>query len=222
MMSEVESSERRLIEHLKQGSQTAWDELIILYREQLVKDIRASLNKRGLPADYASDVEQQTWLAALECVLKEDELEYSGEGQLYHWLRSIALMRIFNLTKHQPPAGVAFDEPEHEVLLDHVMYRLGLYEHSPEDGQIEEDTLREYAAVVRQAVQGLSARKQEIIIRYYLLGEDPRTIAAACGIELNSLLHDLRRTMRNLETYALAKRLFKTSQPIDRRAQAGR
>ncbi len=221
-MSEAESSERRFIEQLRLGYQSAWDQLILLYRVPLVSDIQKSLNKRGLPAEWAGDVEQQTWLAALECVLKEDELEYSGEGQLYHWLRSIALMRIYSLSRRQPPLDVAFNEPEHETLLDHIMYRLGLYEHSPEDGHIEEDTLREYAALVRQAVQGLPPRKQEIVIRYYLLGEDPRSIAAACGVELESLLRDLRRTMRNLETYVLAKRLFKTSQPVDRRARAGR
>ncbi|MBZ0294614.1 MAG: hypothetical protein K8L99_18765, partial [Anaerolineae bacterium] len=76
---------------LKALNEDAWSDLVTNYAADLRNDIVISLRKRGLPADYTDDVEQETWRIAVQ---KIHDFEAESVDKLYNWLRVIALNRI--------------------------------------------------------------------------------------------------------------------------------
>src|SRR5258706_12275973 len=57
------------IKGIKNRDPIAWKSLIKFHERDLREDIQKSLRKRRLPLEFADDIEQDTWISALHCVV---------------------------------------------------------------------------------------------------------------------------------------------------------
>src|SRR5262245_7930585 len=69
----------------------AWDDLLKFYAGELRRDIEVSLRKRDLPVNLAEDIEQETWITAIQ---KIKDFHWESDEKFYHWLRVISLNHI--------------------------------------------------------------------------------------------------------------------------------
>jgi RNA polymerase sigma factor (sigma-70 family) len=191
---------------LKAMHEDAWDEFVRSYGADLRRDIGASLKKRGLPADMIEDVEQETWRIAIQ---KIGEFEADHIDKLYNWLRVIALNRVRMILRRQKDVPVAFEEIEEQeqeggISLDHFIYMHELSASSPEAVVL----LRERLSALETALQELSLRDREILLRRLLDGEMPRDMAAVYALSPRSISMILLRAKQTLERHVAAMQLF--------------
>lgn len=162
--------DQRFIERLKQMDEEAWQDMIDVYTLSLHRDVVASLRKRGLPADYAEDITQETWLVAVQ---KISEFVCDGPDKFYRWVRAISLNHVRNLWRKQRKT-VSFDElAEMPSGLDHFLWANKLTADNPED----EVSLREQLSALDRALQKLKPSERELLLRRLLGGEKPEALA---------------------------------------------
>ncbi len=182
---------------LKEMHEGAWDDLVTNYTADLRTDIGASLRKRGLSPDLMDDVEQDTWRVAIQ---KIGEFNAETMDKLYNWLRVIALNRIRMIKRSQREGEVYFEEiEEHEFegggSLDQFIFTNDLSNESPESILM----VRERLGMLERALQELSARDREIVIRRWLWGEAPRDLALDYFLTPRTVSMILLRAKQTLE-----------------------
>jgi RNA polymerase sigma factor (sigma-70 family) len=195
------------VERLKALESAAWDDLMKFYSDDLRADIEKSLRKRGLPLDWAADVEQDTWLTA---VRKIEKFQGDLVENLYHWLRVVALNHIRMTTRRQKLATISLDQIEAQetvtgISLDHFLYEHGMSDPTPEQALLHQERLMALELAVRE----LSPREQEILLRHMFDNLKPRELAVIYGIEARSVSTVLRRAKQNVERHMAAQKFFK-------------
>lgn len=192
---------------LKALNEDAWSDLVMSYATDLRNDIAASLRKRGLPADDMDDVEQETWRIAVQ---KIQDFEAESVDKLYNWLRVIALNRIRMIRRSQKDNEVAFEEIEMHadegggISLDQFLYIYDLNTDSPEQTVL----LRERLSALETALQELSVRDRDILVRRLVWGEPPRDLAKVYNLAPRSVSMILLRAKQTLERHTAAMDLF--------------
>jgi RNA polymerase sigma factor (sigma-70 family) len=206
-------NESELINRLRAGHKTAWADVINACHHVLSADIRASLHKRDLSDDLLSDIQQQTWLVAMEN-MANGAFEYTEDGKFYNWLRRISLMMVYKAQKETSWDPANNGDSEFGDLLDQILANLGIYQQSPEDEHI----LHEQAARIFEIIHaGLSPRDQKIITRYFFLGEYRGVIARSYGLQTESVSRIISRARKTLETYVVARQLFNANETVEKR-----
>ena len=164
--------EIRLVEKLKCNDEQAWEDAFELYAAFIHYDIVVSLRKRGLPADYADDIQQEAWLTAVQ---KIGEFTCDGENKFYHWLRAISFNHVRNLWRkqRQTVSFEAIDEAEAPNGLDYFLRANGLTVNNTEDCVI----LREQLAAIDHILMDFKPREREIVLRRLLWDEKPEDLA---------------------------------------------
>jgi RNA polymerase sigma factor (sigma-70 family) len=164
--------EVRLVRRLQSQDERAWEDALEHYAPQLLFDIRTSLKKRGLPPELADDIQQETWLTAVQ---KIGEFVCDGEGRLYHWLRAIAFNHVRNYNRKQR-STFSFDEMESDeentLSLDRFLFTYILVGDSPEDVLL----LKEQLSLLDRALQRLKPYEREILLRRLMWGEKPEEL----------------------------------------------
>lgn len=150
------------ISRLQQMDECAWEELLVLYKARLHRDIIISLRKRGLAAAMAEDIEQQTWMTAVQ---KIHSFVDRGEDKLYCWLRAISVNHVRSLQRQQDTTAIPDSECEGYY---------GYYAEATEQIVIR----REQLAAIFQVIGGLKPQVQHLLLRC-LLGEKPETLVAS-------------------------------------------
>lgn len=188
-------------------NESAWSDLVTNYSADLRADITLSLKKRGLPVDYVEDVEQETWRIAVQ---KIGEFEAESVDKLYNWLRVIALNRIRMIRRSQKDNEIAFEEIEENaeagggISLDQFLYVYELSADSPERLVL----LKERLSALETALQELSARDREILLRRLVWGEAPRELAKVYDLSPRTISMILLRAKQTLERHIAAMDLF--------------
>jgi RNA polymerase sigma factor (sigma-70 family) len=192
---------------LKRLETRAWDDLVRCYGDELRSDIQLSLRKRGLPQDWMSDIEQDTWTTAIR---KIAEFDWQSIDKFYHWLRVIALNRVRMLKRKQYDELFSMDAIEDNesvggISLDNFLYTNGISENSPEQKLL----YRERMALLEGALRELKPRDREILLRRMIQGETPRELAVVYGLEARSISMILLRAKQTLERHLAASEFFK-------------
>ncbi len=195
------------VERLKKLETRAWDDLVRCYSDELRTDIQSSIRKRGLPLDWAPDIEQDTWTTAIQ---KIQEFEWQTVDKFYHWLRVIALNRIRMLKRKQYDDLFSMDaiednESNSGISLDNFLYSNGISETSAEQKLI----YRERIGLLEGALRELKPRDREILLRRMICGETPRELALVYGLEARSISMILLRAKQTLERHLAASEFFK-------------
>ena len=195
------------VERLKGLESKAWDDLVRCYGDELRSDIQSSIRKRGLPLDWAGDIEQDTWMTAIQ---KIGDFDWQTVDKFYHWLRVIALNRVRMLKRKQYDELFSMDAiEEHEAAggmsLDSFLYTHGISEGSPEQRLL----YRERMSLLEGAMRELKPRDREILLRRMIHGETPRELALIYGVEARSISMILLRSKQTLERHLAASEFFK-------------
>ncbi len=181
---------------LRDLNSKAWDVLIDRFGADLRQDIKASLRSKGLSEALFEDIEQQVWVTAIE---QFGDFEWQGEDKLYHWLRSIASWHVKTLrrkSKESTSLDEMDDRAENAFALDFFLYINGMVQDSPEIEAELKDDLR----LLSGAMQNLTKRDQEILLRRLVLRETPRDMAADYGVEaatISTILVRAKETIRS-------------------------
>jgi RNA polymerase sigma factor (sigma-70 family) len=188
---------------LKQFEQRAWDKLMRYYAADLRRDILRSLRKRGLDEQHVEDIEQETWLTAVE---KIKAFEFQDEDKLYNWLRKISVNHIMTLIhklerrKNNPSLEEIEERENSELPLDVFLFAHGWYDDSPEN-TVE---MNEFMKALSRAFKFLRPIEQEILVRRLVWGETPRDMAKEYGMQPNSISVMLVRSMKTLRVQLLS------------------
>lgn len=192
------------LERLQTGKDEAmWSELFTCFAKKLRRDIRTSLQKRGLDPELAEDVEQDTWAIVAQKIgsfVSSDDDHDLRLSRLYNWMRVIALNRVRMIRRGQKVEPISLDaieetEADGKISLDGFAFRHELYELGPERKLL----IAEKVHMIEDLLQSLSERDREILMRRLINNEKPRTLAAEYGIEPRSISQILFRTKQTLE-----------------------
>lgn len=188
---------------LRQHEQRAWDQLMAHYAGDLRRDILRSLRKRGLDEQHLDDIEQETWLTAVE---KIRAFEFQDEARLYNWLRKISVNHIMTLIhklerrKANPSLEEIEEREDSELPLDMFLFAHGWYAESPEQRIV----LNEFMTALNEAFQHLRPIEREIMLRRLVWGETPREMAKEYGMQPNSISVLLVRAMKTLRVQLMS------------------
>lgn len=181
---------------LQVGNESAWEHLMWLHAQDLNRHIRQSLNKWNLPPEYVDDIQQETWITAVQ---KIETFEWQGEDKLYNWLRTIAFQHVRTMHRKLKDRGPSFDameaNVENELALDLFCYANGVYEEGPENELALKDTMK----VIDSAMQYLKPLAREILVRRLIWRETPAEMAADYGIppeKISGILFRAKEALR--------------------------
>lgn len=194
--------DRGLLAQLQAKDEGAWNDVFEYYTSRLHTDIVASLKKRNLSVEEAEDVQQQTWITAVQRI---DSFVWNDGDGFYKWLRVISLKHVFNLNRKQR-FDVSLEEvdarsEETGVTLDAFLIINQLIEDSAEQEAELRDELRRVASVL----QTLEPRDREIFCRRFVLQEKPAIIARDYPeLKARSVSQNLARTKQRIRNlYAM-------------------
>jgi RNA polymerase sigma factor (sigma-70 family) len=165
------TDEVRIVERLKRMDAQTWEAVLQTYALTLHADILTSMRKRGLSLDLADDIQQETWLTAVQ---KISEFRCEGDGKLYNWLRAISLNHIRNAWRKGRNV-ISFDEVEDSESpnsLDHFLRSQGL----AVEGVEQQVVIRQQLAELDQFLQTLKPRDRDIVLRRLLYEEKPEEL----------------------------------------------
>jgi RNA polymerase sigma factor (sigma-70 family) len=190
---------------LKNYDEQAWSFLMSYYSADLRRDIAQSLRKRGLSPDCVDDIEQETWLTAVEQIA---DFVWHNEEKLYNWLRKISYQHVRTLRRKTKENEVSLqsvnDRVETALSLDIFMYVHGLIEDSPENDVL----LRESLKALDTALRYLKPREREIVLRRLLYRETPRAMAADYNLKPETISVILTRSKHAIRAQMSALGFF--------------
>lgn len=187
------------LENLKQLDETAWEMLLALYRDQLHRDILNSLRRRGLPDSEAEDIQQETWITAVQKIG-----EFEGGEKLYYWLRVISFNHIRTLHYRQCQAVVvALEDIESDYesngkTLDSFLYAHHLSTPSVE-GEIEQQQQLER---VGEALRLIKPQDCDLFLKRYVWQKKPLHLAQEYpSMNAHTIAQRLLRTRRRIRVW---------------------
>jgi len=190
---------------LKNFDEEAWSFLMSYYSADLRRDITQSLRKRGLALDKVDDIEQETWLTAVEQI---SDFVWQNESKFYNWLRKISFQHVRTLRRKTKENEISLqsvnDRVENALSLDIFLYVNGLVGDSPEN----EVLLRETLKALDSALRYLKPREREIVLRRLLYRETPRAMAADYNLKPETISVILTRAKHAIRAQMSALGFF--------------
>jgi RNA polymerase sigma-70 factor (ECF subfamily) len=133
------------------------------------RGVRGLLRRRGIPADLADDLHQETFRIVLERLRRKELAQPAGLAGFLH-----GIVRRLILAERRKAARRQTDvDPEG---LEQAVH--------PALGQLQTLLRAERALLVRRLIGGLSTdRDRQILVRFYLAEEDKESICAGLGLD---------------------------------------
>jgi RNA polymerase sigma-70 factor (ECF subfamily) len=184
-----------LLERARAGDSEAFGELCRIYETRLLRQAAALCGDATLAEDLAQDTLVEAW----KCLAR-----YNGQCRLFTWLCAILLNRYRNTLREKRPLSFsAFLHPGQEECEN------GLMQSADDRAWPDQATqLQEQAALVRQCVQALPRKHQQVTYLRFYVGDSLEGIAAALGCSVGTvksrLFHALEklRGMKDLRAHA--------------------
>jgi RNA polymerase sigma-70 factor (ECF subfamily) len=188
-----------LLDQAQAGDAEAFGEICRGHGSRL---LRQAITLCGNPT-LAEDLAQDTLVEAWKCLRR-----YNGHCQFFTWLCAILLNRYRNALRENRlrPASTpgARDQDEFEK-------QTNLPDHAALPDQAVE--MREQAVLVRQCVQALPAKHQQVIHLRFYVDDSLEGIAAALGCSVGTvksrLFHALDK-LRKMNAFSIQRSDFKT------------
>lgn len=182
--SGLERSDAELIHACRDGSQTAWDELVGRYQRL----IYAIPRRAGLTDEQAADVFQEVFLTLFE---KIDEL--SQPEKVRSWIVTTAKFKTWGTVR----SSKGFYSPETEEEMEQAWANL------PDGAPLADDVLIELEQqhLIRTALKQLEERCQKILSMLYLRNSAASyaEVADAVGVGETSISPLRSRCLKKLE-----------------------
>ena len=197
---ETEISDRRsLLDQARAGDAEAFGEICRVHGTRLLRQAVALCGNSVLAEDLAQDTLVEAW----KCLHR-----YNGRCQFFTWLCAILLNRYRNVlraNRFRPASTPDARDP------DEFEKQTNLPDHAALPDQAVE--LRERAMLVRQCVQALPAKHQQVIYLRFYVDDSLEGIAAALGCSVGTvksrLFHALDK-LRKMNAFSAQQSVFKT------------
>ena len=197
---EIETPDTRsLLDQARAGDAEAFGEICRVHGTRLLRQAVALCGNLTLAEDLAQDTLVEAW----KCLHR-----YNGRCQFFTWLCAILLNRYRNaLRKNRPlpastPGGRDQDEFEKQT---------NLTDHAALPDQAAE--LREQSVLVRQCIQALPAKHQQVIYLRFYVDDSLEGIAVALGCSVGTVksrLFNALDKLRGMNAFSAQRSDFKT------------
>ncbi|HWX22057.1 MAG TPA: sigma-70 family RNA polymerase sigma factor [Candidatus Binatia bacterium] len=170
---ELETSEPvGLLDQARDGDTEAFCELCRVHEARLLRQATALCRDATLAQDLAQDTLVEAWKSLHR---------YSGRCRFFTWLCAILLNRYRNTLRARRPFWSFANSSQYEscARLEHLPAR----EARPDQAL----QLREQAALVRQCVQALPLKHQQVILLRFYVDDSLEGIAAALGCSVGTV-----------------------------------
>ena len=183
---EIETSDTRsLLDRAQAGDTEAFCEICRLYETRLWRQAVALCGNATLAEDLAQDTLVEAWRYLRR---------YNGRCQFFTWLCAILLNRYRNTVRAKRPVPLAslagHDRKEFQNSLDN----LADHDSSPDQAA----QLREQAALVRNCIQALPTKHQQVIYLRFYVDDSLEGIAAALGRSVGTVKSRLFHALHKL------------------------
>lgn len=198
--------ERWLVERLKRTNppdSEAWKELLVVYRPILRQRIRYTLLRYHFPADRIDDIEQKTWVTVYTRIHKFVPLR---RHSLRKWMDRIQDFHIRNLSREPEPASI--DAPVEPTGTELAEQLEDTYTRNPEQELIIRETRREIFSALDMALQELTPRDREIVLRRLVHNDDVDQLAEDYQLQSQTIYQITSNSKKKLRSYLLASHLF--------------
>jgi RNA polymerase sigma-70 factor (ECF subfamily) len=180
------SDPEQLLARARRGGGPALGELLELYRHYLHLLARAEIGRRLQSRFNASDVVQETFLAA-----HRDFARFRGttEAELVAWLREVLAARLADLVRRHLKAQRRDARLEHRLAEElgrssqDLEHRLA----APQSTPSSQAARRERAVLLAEALQALPADYEEVIVLRHLEGLSFAEVAGRMGRSVDSV-----------------------------------
>ena len=157
-----------LLNRARAGEAEAFSELCRVYETRLLRQAMTLSHDPSLAEDLAQDTLVEAW----KCLRR-----YNGECRFFTWLCAILLHRYHNSVRQKRPWPFSFfqkeEQAEFQSSIDHFA--------DPDSLPDQTAQLREQAVLVRQCLQTLSIKHQQVIYLRFYVDTSLEGIAAALG-----------------------------------------
>jgi RNA polymerase sigma-70 factor (ECF subfamily) len=198
---ETENSESRsLLDQAQAGDAEAFGEICRIHGTRLLRQAVALCGNLTLAEDLAQDTLVEAW----KCLRR-----YNGRCQFFTWLCAILLNRYRNVRRGNRALSAstlgARDQEEFEKRAGNLTDSAALPDQAVER--------REQAVLVRQCIQALPAKHQQVIYLRFYIDDSLEGIAAALGCSVGTvksrLFHALDK-LRKMNAFSSQQSDFKT------------
>jgi RNA polymerase sigma-70 factor, ECF subfamily len=194
------SDTRSLLDQARAGDAEAFSEICRVHETRLLRQAVALCGNLTLAEDLAQDTLVEAW----KCLRR-----YNGRCQFFTWLCAILLNRYRNALRANRlrPASIpgSWNQDEFEKCASNLTDHAALPDQAVE--------LREQTVLVRQCVQALPAKHQQVIYLRFYVDDSLEGIAAALGCSVGTvksrLFHALDK-LRKMNVFSTQQSDFKT------------
>jgi RNA polymerase sigma-70 factor (ECF subfamily) len=165
---------RNLLEQAQAGDVEAFGGICGAYEKRLFRQAIALCGDAVLAEDLAQDTLVEAWKSLLR---------YNGRCQFFTWLCAILLNRYRNTVREKRPVPFssmgAGDDGEFQRVIEQIA----------NDEPLPDQTaaLREQAVLVRQCIQALPQKQQQVIHLRFYVDDSLEGIAAALGCSVGTV-----------------------------------
>ena len=172
---EIDTSDTRgLLEQAHSGDTKAFGEVCRVYETRVLRQAMALSGN----ATLAEDLVQDTLVEAWKCLRR-----YNGRCRFFTWLCAILLNRYRNMVREKRPMPLSTlagrDREEFQNRIDTLADRDSLPDQTAQ--------LREQAALMRDCVQALPTKHQQVIYLRFYVDDSLEGIAAALGCSVGTV-----------------------------------
>lgn len=175
--------ELELVTQARAGDTEAFCELCRLYEARLLRQANALCGNNTLAEDLAEDTLVEAW----KCLRR-----YNGRCQFFTWLCAIMLNRFRNTLRQRQPVSI-FSSNQAKGLENHLG---GLMDDGTPPDQAAQ--LREQSAILRECVQSLPAKHQQVICLRFFVDDSLEGIAEALGCSVGTVKSRLFHALEKL------------------------
>src|SRR5205809_7898267 len=165
---------RSLLDEAAAGDAEAYCDVCRVYETRLLRQAIALCGDATLAEDLAQDTLVEAW----KCLRR-----YHGRCQFFTWLCAILLNRYRNTIRSKRPVPLAslagHDRKEFQNSIDNLADQ----DSSPDQSA----QLREQAALVRNCIQALPTKHQQVIYLRFYVDDSLEGIAAALGCSVETV-----------------------------------
>src|SRR5438552_7598355 len=182
---EIEAPDTRsLLDEAQAGDVEAFSEICRVYETRLLRQAIALCGDAALAEDLAQDTLVEAW----KCLRR-----YNGRCQFFTWLCAILLNRYRNTVRAKRPVPLSSLAGHDRKQFQNSLDNLADQDSAPDQAA----QLREQAILVRNCIQALPTKHQQVIHLRFYVDDSLEGIAAALGCSVGTvksrLFHALDR-----------------------------
>ena len=165
---------RNILDEAQGGDPEAFGEVCRVYETRLLRQAVALCGDAALAEDLAQDTLVEAWKYLRR---------YNGRCQFFTWLCAILLNRYRNTIRAKRPVPLSWLTGQHRQEFQNRINTLADQDSSPDQAA----QLHERATLLRNCIQALPTKHQQVIYLRFYVGDSLQGIAAVLGCSVGTV-----------------------------------